>query len=64
MDAKELRNGNNIYLVDVRDASHRVIGTVKDVKFSIGHSKISCPVNKLAMMPVEITDKILLCNGF
>jgi hypothetical protein len=64
MDANEFRNGNNIYLVDIKDASHRIIGTIEDVKYSIGHSGIKCPVNELMMEPIEVTDMILMNNGF
>lgn len=64
MDANDLKNGNNIYLVDVKDSSHRIIGTIEDVKYSIGHSGIKCPVNELRMEPIEITDEILIKNGF
>ena len=64
MDTNELRNGNNIYLVDIKDSSHRIIGTIEDVKYSIGHSEIKCPVNELVMKPIKITDEILVNNGF
>ncbi len=64
MNANDLKNGNNIYLVDVKDSSRRVIGTIEDVKYSIGHSGIECPVNELRMEPIDITDEILINNGF
>jgi hypothetical protein len=64
MDANDLKNGNNIYLVDIKNSSYRIIGTIENVKYSIGHSGIKCPVNELAMEPIEITDEILISNGF